>query len=260
MTDHDPLCREDTRLTLGDQTLCDCDLIARVRADERKHTPYSRTAAGVRAHAEAVAAKLVEVICQQERGKDAWRKIAHGYRDELAEALQKVAALDDHLATLKRLDDADTAEINRLKEAVALRAEVATLSAEIDRMVGELSSIRMEHEAEVAALREQVTAMEQHWTCQRCGQKPIWTECGNARCKVKVHPYCACDRDDEVDGHWCDEGCPCEVLADLRASVKAKRDEVKALRDRSEGMDLVLRSQEVDTLGGVLALLDEVQP
>lgn len=31
--------------------------------------------------------------------------------------------------------------------------EAASFSAEIDRMVGELSSIRMEHEAEVAALR-----------------------------------------------------------------------------------------------------------
>jgi hypothetical protein len=64
---------------------------------------------------ETITDRLVEVICQQERGKDAWRKIAHGYRDELS-----------------------------------------ALSAEIDRMVGELSSIRMEHEAELAALREQM--------------------------------------------------------------------------------------------------------
>jgi hypothetical protein len=83
--------------------------------------------------AEAVAARLVEVVCEQ---------------DDLIQ----IVGVD---ATNHRAAAADMR-----RERDAARAEASKYSAEIDRMVRELSSIRMEHEAEVAALREQYVVEE----------------------------------------------------------------------------------------------------
>jgi hypothetical protein len=63
--DHDDICR--TAPYLDD---CVCDLIAKVRADERRRWGLGWVAAAENvaalAHAESVAARLVEVICQQD--------------------------------------------------------------------------------------------------------------------------------------------------------------------------------------------------
>jgi hypothetical protein len=139
---HDDLC---PTVYLPGEGGCRCALIARVRAEYTdwvapgQHDAVVATAeARVRAdeqdtkfaqldHAEAVAAKLVEVICDDEH----WRSEAR------LEAVKHAYAERD-----------------------AARAEASKYSAEIDRMVRELSSIRMEHEAEVAALREQYVVEE----------------------------------------------------------------------------------------------------
>jgi hypothetical protein len=59
-------------------TCWQCDLIARVRADERRRWGLGWVAAAdnvaALAHAEAVAARLVEVICEQE-----WHMMRHAH-------------------------------------------------------------------------------------------------------------------------------------------------------------------------------------
>ena len=82
--DHDPLCPTDQNLPSIDHPCWFCALIARVRADERVRWGLGWAAAAdnvqALAHAEAVAARLVEVVCRLD--------------DELTEA-QAFALLED---------------------------------------------------------------------------------------------------------------------------------------------------------------------
>jgi hypothetical protein len=80
MTEHDPMCPQydQTEHTIAMfDTPCRCEEYARVRADERQRAYPGREVRSqlVRAyaqlsHAEAVAARLVEVICEQEADAD----------------------------------------------------------------------------------------------------------------------------------------------------------------------------------------------
>lgn len=103
MSGHDPQCAASA---LSEEMLdalglgCECDLIARVRADERAR---NREAEGVELHiavehAEDVAARLVHVICEQERQVTYWRGETQVYRDGCeanAMAISVVAAERD---------------------------------------------------------------------------------------------------------------------------------------------------------------------
>ena len=188
MADHDPMCPHITQRPspqeCEDLLPCLCRLIAHVRADEREQVgrvwakredlllgDIEVARADERAalngklltlylqlgdmlndynHAEAVAARLVEVICSDEI-------VIRHLRDlkKQREAERNAARADAdhwHAQLLARATELHTA----LVERDAARAEAIRYSDEIDRMVGELSAIRMEHEAEVAALREEV--------------------------------------------------------------------------------------------------------
>ena len=90
MSDHDPMCRGTRKEWNGPREyrhVCDCDLIARVRADEAE-CPSQSTIRRVAdrafrdgyAHAEAVAAKLVEVIVQD----DLWRELLEAKLDRIS--------------------------------------------------------------------------------------------------------------------------------------------------------------------------------
>ena len=136
MSDHDPLCPR----MRGADDWCICERLRAARADEADQwAAMCHAYLDNYAHAEAVAAKLVDVICEQDmwlRQADTAYEETDRQRDMIFDAMQEAR-----------------------RERDAARAEAASVSAEIDRMVRELSAIRMEHEAEVAALREQVATL-----------------------------------------------------------------------------------------------------
>ena len=125
MTDHDPLCPTDQNLPSIDQPCWFCDLIARIVERERKTmsdrllTLYLQLGDMLNdySHAEAVAAKLVEVICENAES-EAWlensnqqlrgqitQSIQNGYklRRERDAALAEVAALREQVEDKPRL-------------------------------------------------------------------------------------------------------------------------------------------------------------
>ena len=140
MSDHDPMCPRSSMVPpyVGDR--CECWLIDRVRADERE-----RVGLGWIASTNAVSALAVV-----EKERDAARA-------EVKELRARINVTEDSAQYwMREAAERHTRGEQIAAERDAARAEAASFSAEIDRMVRELSSIRMEHEAEVAALREEV--------------------------------------------------------------------------------------------------------
>ena len=156
MTDHDPLCPSGPPGSLANRITCECDLIARVvdREAERHH-PTRRTAHGFavcqRCHAESVAARLVEVICElsaERASADRWAHVFEAQRDA---ARAEVAALrrlvpivygmgrDDEASALpmREFDMRDPrevlADLRAKVDECSTVGEVLTLIEEVDR-------------------------------------------------------------------------------------------------------------------------------
>ena len=109
MTEHDALCPQRHQYR-GHKSRCVCALLAAARADERERWGLGWVAAAdnvqALAHAEAVAAKLVEVIVRQEYEADR----------------QGDLIIESQAAIIRRLTnerDAARAEVAALREEVA---------------------------------------------------------------------------------------------------------------------------------------------
>ena len=83
MSEHDPYC--------GDcdpyDRYCHCSQLARARADERERIVAeldgpAQESEAMYAHAEAVAARLVEVVCEQERTRQIHVETIHALSDD----------------------------------------------------------------------------------------------------------------------------------------------------------------------------------
>ena len=135
---HDELCRHD-RFGASLPEWCECDLIARVRADERgrmltPHHPETYATAwsdsNYRAHAEAVAARLVEVIWEQEYEADR-------QGDQIIESQAAI------IRSLTEERDAAREQRDRASaEHAAVRADAAAFKAERDAARAEVAALR----------------------------------------------------------------------------------------------------------------------
>ena len=164
MTTHDPLCRNITKPSPCAQ----CALIARVRADEREWWGLGWVAAADNvqavAHAEAVAARLVEVIVQDEHFRRDSQMIEAGLRaayEEDREALD--AARADGLFAVGRWQEA-------VEAREQMRAEVSALNV----MVGQWMAAVTAHEKRWADLRAKVEALPEEWSEGRDMGGLIW--------------------------------------------------------------------------------------
>lgn len=151
MADHDPMCPNLRPIGDPEWDICDCSLIARVRADEREQPAPAgwgipvyehervrderdraregeRILSGLLAHAEAVAMRMVEVICEDGH----WRELLEAKLDRIS--LMWQAACNER--------DAARAEVEKWKinasmaqhERDAARAEVGALREQMSHM------------------------------------------------------------------------------------------------------------------------------
>ena len=124
MTDHDPMCRC-TDPSWSNPAHCTCEEITNIRADERdRHAAgawmeriWAQATEAATAQAESVAARLVEAICEQEADVRYWRRRA----DDL----------------LHQRDHAQA-------DAVAFKAELNLVRAEVAALRGQLSDTALD--------------------------------------------------------------------------------------------------------------------
>ena len=146
MADHDPLCPAHPARPWA-QTDCRCGLIARVVDQERKAmsdrllTLYLQLGDMLNDynHAEAVAAKLVEVICENAES-EAWLEDSNQQlRGQITQSIQNGYKL-------RRERDAALAEV------AALRDEIARVMADLRAKVEAGWVPELDHEARIAVL------------------------------------------------------------------------------------------------------------
>ena len=160
---HDPMCQRDEP-----DHWCECALIARVRTDEG----HDKAACAKRlAHAEAVAARLVEVICfdtywganLRREADQAWDE-RDAARAELARAVDALEVATRQRSVAMAVAERHKAKVADLSERWAQQAAVAAgehdrLRAEADRAwsaLGEAEKERNEADAELVEARAEV--------------------------------------------------------------------------------------------------------
>lgn len=137
MGEHDQMCSQHgTPMPVG-VLGCDCALIARVRADELKRIQRVNQASD---RAEAIAARLVESICQQE---DEWNNAMEWQEDSNR---QWIETLDTARAAEKFWEE-------RWREAAAQREQ---MQVERDAARAEVAALRGQREELIDALEDMV--------------------------------------------------------------------------------------------------------